>query len=296
MNNSILDLIGNTPIYNIKNTNIYAKLECFNPTGSIKDRAAKEMILEAIKSGELKKGGKIIEATSGNTGIGLAAIGKSLGYEVIIVMPDSMSKERRDLLRYFGATLVLTDGKEGMALSIKKAQELKEQYPNSYITNQFDNENNMLAHYKTTGKEIYEQMNNDIDYLICGIGTGGTITGCGRYLKEKNPNVKIIGIEPDSSPIISKGYKGSHKIEGIGAGFIPKILDLSIIDKIETVSFEDSIKYAKKFINDEGILVGISSGAALAIASKYASLYPDKRIAVVLPDSGNRYFSTKLFN
>lgn len=296
MNNSILDLIGNTPIYNIKGTNIYAKLECFNPTGSIKDRAAKEMILGAIKSGELKQGGKIIEATSGNTGIGLAAIGKALGYEAIIVMPDSMSKERRDLLKYFGATLVLTDGKEGMSLSIKKAIELKTEIPNSYIANQFENENNMLAHYKTTGKEIYEQMDNSIDFLICGIGTGGTITGCGKYLKEKNPNIKIIGIEPDTSPIISKGYKGGHKIEGIGAGFIPEILDLSIIDKIEVVSFEDSIKYAKEFINNEGILVGISSGAALTTAYKYASLYPNKRIGVILPDSGNRYFSTKLFN
>ncbi len=254
------------------------------------------MILKAIKSGKLKKGGKIIEATSGNTGIGLAAIGKSLGYEVIIVMPDSMSKERRDFLKYFGATVVLTDGKKGMTLSIKKAIELKEQYPNSYITNQFENKNNMLAHYKTTGKEIYNQLENKIDFLICGIGTGGTITGCGKYLKEQNPNIKIIGIEPDKSPIISKGYKGSHKIEGIGAGFIPKILDLSIIDKIETVSFEDSILSAQKFINDEGILVGISSGAALTIAYKYASLYPNKRIAVILPDSGNRYFSTKLFN
>lgn len=296
MNNSILDLIGNTPLYNIKKTNIYAKIECFNPTGSIKDRAAKQMILGAIKSGKLKPNGKIIEATSGNTGIGLAAIGKSLGYEVIIVMPDSMSKERRDLLKHYGATLVLTDGEKGMSLSIKKALELKEKYPNSYITNQFENEDNLLAHYNTTGKEIYDQMDENIDFLICGIGTGGTISGCGKYLKEKNPNIKIIGIEPDTSPIISKGYKGIHKIEGIGAGFIPKILDLSIIDKIEIVSFDDSIKYAKEFINNEGILVGISSGAALAIAYKYANLYPNKRICVILPDSGNRYFSTKLFN
>ncbi|MDE7213066.1 MAG: cysteine synthase family protein, partial [Anaeroplasmataceae bacterium] len=225
MVDSMLDLIGNTPLYNIKDTNVFAKLECFNPTGSIKDRAAKQMILDAISSKALPPDSIIIEPTSGNTGIGLAAIGRALGYKVIIVMPDSMSEERRKLLKVYGADLVLTEGSKGMEGAIAKAYELKKSYSNAFIPSQFENPSNPKAHYLTTGPELWEQMDKKIDILIAGIGTGGTIMGMGKYLKEKNPNLKIIGVEPALSPMISKNIKGKHHIEGIGAGFIPKILD-----------------------------------------------------------------------
>ena len=295
MTNSILDLIGNTPLFHIQGTNIYAKLECFNPTGSIKDRTAKQMILGAIEEGSLKKDSIIIEPTSGNTGIGLAAIGKALGYSVIITMPETMSKERRNLIKSYGATLVLTEGSKGMEGSIQKAYEIKEELKNAYIPNQFENPNNTLAHYYTTGPELWEDMEGKIDILVAGIGTGGTITGAGRFLKEKNPNLQIIGVEPAQSPILSKGYKGAHRIEGIGAGFIPQILDLSILDEIFCVWDEDAKASARDFVHQTGISVGISSGAALFAAKEVSKCFPDKKIAVILPDSGNRYLSTDLF-
>ena len=294
MVDSMLDLIGNTPLYNIKDTNVFAKLECFNPTGSIKDRAAKQMILDAISSKALPPDSIIIEPTSGNTGIGLAAIGRALGYKVIIVMPDSMSEERRKLLKVYGADLVLTEGSKGMEGAIAKAYELKKSYSNAFIPSQFENPSNPKAHYLTTGPELWEQMDKKIDILIAGIGTGGTIMGMGKYLKEKNPNLKIIGVEPALSPMISKNIKGKHHIEGIGAGFIPKILDTSFLDEIILVSDEDAFKASKDFVLKEGIFVGISSGAALHAAYLISQRDKKKRIGVILPDSGDRYLSTKL--
>lgn len=295
MVNSIMNLIGNTPLLHIPGTNIYAKLECFNPTGSIKDRTAKQMILQAIEDKELTPGMYIIEPTSGNTGIGLASIGKALGYSVIITMPETMSKERRELVKSYGATLVLTDGSKGMTGAIQKAYELKEKLKNVYIPNQFENSNNTLAHYTTTGPELWKDMEGKIDALVAGIGTGGTITGAGKFLKEKKPNLQIIGVEPAQSPILSKGYKGAHHIEGIGAGFIPQILDLSILDEIICVWDEEAKSSARDFVQQTGISVGISSGAALFAAKEVSKRYPNKKIAVILPDSGNRYLSTDLF-
>ncbi len=291
MKQSILDLVGNTPIYRIGNTNIYAKLECFNPTGSIKDRVAKQMILAARKANVLQPDSVIIEPTSGNTGIGLAAIGKALGYKVILTMPDSMSEERRSLLKVYGAKLILTDGKYGMQGAIQKALELVKNNPNAFMPSQFDNPQNPEAHYLTTGPEVWQQLKGKIDILVAGIGTGGTISGMGKYLKEKNPNLIIVGVEPEASPVLTKGYAGAHQIEGIGAGFIPKVLDQALLDKVYTVSNEEAIEETKSFIKKEGILVGISSGAALVVAKKIGKLYPDKTIVVVLPDSGNRYLS-----
>ena len=291
MKQSILDLVGNTPIYRIGNTNIYAKLECFNPTGSIKDRVAKQMILAARKANVLQPDSVIIEPTSGNTGIGLAAIGKALGYKVILTMPDSMSEERRSLLKVYGAKLILTDGKYGMQGAIQKALELEKNNPNAFMPSQFDNPQNPEAHYLTTGPEVWQQLKGKIDILVAGIGTGGTISGMGKYLKEKNPNLIIVGVEPEASPVLTKGYAGAHQIEGIGAGFIPKVLDQALLDKVYTVSNEEAIEETKRFIKKEGILVGISSGAALVVVKKIGKLYPDKTIVVVLPDSGNRYLS-----
>ena len=291
MKQSILDLVGNTPIYRIGNTNIYAKLECFNPTGSIKDRVAKQMILAARKANVLQPDSVIIEPTSGNTGIGLAAIGKALGYKVILTMPDSMSEERRSLLKVYGAKLILTAGKYGMQGAIQKALELEKNNPNAFMPSQFDNPQNPEAHYLTTGPEVWQQLKGKIDILVAGIGTGGTISGMGKYLKEKNPNLIIVGVEPGASPVLTKGYAGAHQIEGIGAGFIPKVLDQALLDKVYTVSNEEAIEETKSFIKKEGILVGISSGAALVVVKKIGKLYPDKTIVVVLPDSGNRYLS-----
>ncbi len=303
---SLTELVGHTPLLEISNfkneehleANLFAKLEYFNPAGSIKDRIALNMILNAEKEGKLKEGSTIIEPTSGNTGIGLASIGRSKGYRVIIVMPETMSVERRRLIAAYGAELVLTEGSKGMKGAIAKANELKESIPNSFIAGQFENPVNPETHYKTTGPEIYEDLNGKVDILIAGIGTGGTISGIGKYLKEKNKDVKVIGIEPATSPVISKGIAGAHKIQGIGAGFIPENLDTSIYDEIITIENEDAFAYGKKFARAEGILVGISSGAALKGASIVASREENKgkNIVIILPDTGDRYLSTPLFD
>lgn len=294
MNKTILDLIGNTPILQIQNSNIYVKLECFNPTGSIKDRAAKQMILAAIQEGKLKTGSIIIEPTSGNTGIGLAAIGRALGYKVLLTMPDSMSEERRKLLRAYGAELILTDGKKGMRLAIEKAHALARDLPNAFLPSQFENPQNVLAHYKTTGPELWEQLEGKVDVLVAGIGSGGTITGTGKYLKEKNPKLRIVGVEPAASPVLSQGKAGMHHIEGIGAGFVPEILDTALLDEIITVTDQEALDSTKEFIKREGILVGISSGAALFAAKQLEKRYPNKKIVAILPDAGNRYLSKGL--
>lgn len=303
---SIAELVGNTPLLEISNfkkeehleANLFAKLEYFNPAGSIKDRIALNMILTAEKEGKLIPSSTIIEPTSGNTGIGLASIGRARGYRVIIVMPETMSVERRRLIAAYGAELVLTEGSKGMKGAIAKANELHEEIPNSFIPGQFDNPINPETHYKTTGREIYNDLDGKVDILVAGIGTGGSISGIGKYLKEKNPNVKIIGIEPASSPVISKGISGPHKIQGIGAGFIPNTLNTSIYDEIITIVNEDAFTYGKRFARSEGILVGISSGAALKGASIVASREENKgkNIVVILPDNGDRYLSTPLFD
>ncbi len=303
---SIAELVGNTPLLEISNfkkeehleANLFAKLEYFNPAGSIKDRIALNMILTAEKEGKLVPSSTIIEPTSGNTGIGLASIGRARGYRVIIVMPETMSVERRRLIAAYGAELVLTEGSKGMKGAIAKANELHEEIPNSFIPGQFDNPINPETHYKTTGREIYNDLDGKVDILVAGIGTGGSISGIGKYLKEKNPSVKIIGIEPASSPVISKGVSGPHKIQGIGAGFIPNTLNTSIYDEIITIENDDAFSYGKKFARSEGILVGISSGAALKGASIVASREENKgkNIVVILPDNGDRYLSTPLFD
>lgn len=291
---SILDLVGNTPIYQIKGTNIYAKLEYLNPTGSVKDRAAKQMILDAMAKGNLKSGATIIEPTSGNTGIGLAAIGRALGFRVILTMPETMSLERQKMILAYGAEIVLTEGRKGMPGAIQKARELHESIENSYMPLQFENPSNTEAHYLTTGPEIWQEMDGKVDVFVAGIGSGGTITGVGKYLKTKNSTVQIIGVEPAASPVLSQGYAGPHGIQGIGAGFIPKILDVSILDEVIAVTDEDAIQAAQDFIKQEGIFVGISSGAALYASKELSKKYKDKRIVVILPDSGDRYLSTKL--
>lgn len=291
MKESILDLVGNTPLYHLKNTNIYAKLEFFNPTGSVKDRVAKQMILGGIRRQEIHPDTVLIEPTSGNTGIGLAAIGRALGYRVILTMPESMSMERRLILKSYGAELVLTEGKQGMTGAIKKAAELASKIPNAFIPSQFDNPDNPKAHFLSTGPELWQDMEGHIDILVAGIGTGGTITGTGKYLKQKNPNLKLIGVEPEASPVLTKGYSGAHTIQGIGAGFIPKVLDVSLLDEVICVQDADAIHMAKEFTRKEGLSVGISSGAALYAAYLIEKRYPDARIAVILPDSGERYLS-----
>ncbi|MDE7161716.1 MAG: cysteine synthase A [Anaeroplasmataceae bacterium] len=293
MKENILDCIGNTPLFHFNNTNIYAKLELFNPTGSVKDRAARQMILAAEEEGVLKKGSTIIEPTSGNTGIGLAAIGKELGYKVILTMPETMSEERRSLMKNYGAEFVLTEGSKGMKGSIEKAMELHHRIPNSFIPGQFSNPNNPKAHYLTTGPEIWKDMEEKVDIFVAGIGTGGTIMGVGKFLKERNPEVLLVGVEPANSPVLTKGYSGSHKIQGIGAGFIPEILDISILDEVISVTDEDAIACTKELLEKEGLFVGISSGAAWFAAKEIARQYPSKRIVVLFPDSGNRYESVK---
>ena len=298
---SIEKLIGNTPLLQLNKiekhfkleSHIFAKMESFNLTGSIKDRVALSMLCDAEEKGLIQKGSTIIEPTSGNTGIGLSAIGKAKGYEVIIVMPDTFSIERRKLIQGYGARVVLSEGKLGMQGAIDKANELAKEL-NGFIPSQFTNPANVLAHYKTTGPEIYETL-NDIDILIAGIGTGGTITGTGKYLKEKNPDIKIIGVEPSSSPFLTKGIKGPHKIEGIGAGFKPEILDLDIIDEIICIENEDAINTGKQLGQIEGIMAGISSGAALHASILTAKKEKDKKIVVILPDSADRYLSTELY-
>ena len=298
--NSVTELIGNTPLLKIKtntNANIFVKLECFNPAGSAKDRVAYSIIKDAEEKGILKKGSTIIEPTSGNTGIGIASMGVSRGYRVIIVMPDTMSVERRKLMTAYGAELVLTDGNLGMNGAIAKAEELQKEIPNSIVAGQFVNPANAMAHYKTTGPEIWKDTDGKIDFFVAGVGTGGTITGTGRYLKEKNPDIKIIAVEPKDSPFLSEGRAGAHGLMGIGAGFVPKILDTAIYDEIITVSTEEAYAASKKTVKTEGILVGITSGAALYAASVIASRPENagKRIVVLLPDGGERYLSTPMF-
>ena len=298
---SVAELIGKTPLLRLKNIEnecdvnacILAKLECFNPSGSAKDRPALEMIRCAEKSGLLKAGSVIIEPTSGNTGIGLASIGASKGYRVIIVMPDSMSQERIKLMKLYGAEVVLTPGSEGMKGSISEAERLASEIPDSFIPSQFDNPANPLAHYKTTGPEIWADTDGKIDILVAGIGTGGTLSGTGKYLKEQNPDVKIIGVEPEASPLITEGRAGKHGIQGIGANFVPDNLNRDICDEVLTVSDEDAYKYALLMARREGVAVGISSGAALSGALKIASRPENegKTIVVVMTDTGERYLS-----
>ena len=300
------ELIGNTPLVELTNiekqyslkAKLYAKVEYFNPTGSVKDRIALSMINDAFNKGLINENSVLIEPTSGNTGIGIAALCAMKNIKCILVMPESMSIERRKLLSIYGAKLVLTEAKEGMGGSIKKAKELEKTIPNAVILGQFDNEANPRIHYLTTGKEIYNDLNGKVDLFVAGIGTGGTISGTGKYLKEKIKDVKIIGVEPLSSPVISQNKKGSHKIQGIGAGFIPSTLNLNIIDKVETCSDEDAFKFARIVPSIEGMLVGISSGASLKVAIEYAKKEENanKNIVVLFPDSGDRYLSTDLFN
>ena len=302
---SFKELVGNTPLYSPENiikkeglkANLLLKLELFNPMGSVKDRAALYMIEDAEKSGALKKGATIIEPTSGNTGIGIAAVAVPKGYKVILTMPETMSKERRDLLSSLGAELVLTDGSLGMSGSINKAHELNEQIENSIILGQFVNPSNVKAHYETTGPEIYNDTCGKIDAFVAGVGTGGTITGTGKFLKEQNKEIKIIAVEPSDSAVLSGEKAGPHKIEGIGAGFIPEILEVSLLDEIISVSKENAYKFANMLAKEEGILVGVSSGAALYAAVEIAKReeYKGKTIVALLPDTGTRYLSTEMF-
>jgi cysteine synthase len=301
---SVTELIGNTPLMELKNiekelnlkAKVVAKVEYFNATGSVKDRVAKEMIEAAEKEGILKEGSTIIEPTSGNTGIGLASIGTSKGYRVVIVMPDTMSIERRKLMKAYGAELVLSEGSKGMKGAIEKASELASTIDNAWIAGQFDNPNNWKAHYKTTGPEIYNDTEGNVDYFVAGVGTGGTITGVGKYLKEQNSNIKVIAVEPDSSAVLSGEASGAHKIQGIGAGFVPKVLDTNIYDGIIRVTNDDAFEMGRHISRVEGILVGISSGAALHAAIELAKKEENagKTIVVLLPDSGDRYLSTPL--
>lgn len=298
--NSVAELIGNTPLLRINtNTNatVFAKLEYFNPAGSAKDRVAYSIIQDAEEKGILKKGSTIIEPTSGNTGIGIASIGVSRGYRVIIVMPDTMSVERRKLMTAYGAELVLTDGALGMNGAIAKAEELQKEIPNSIVAGQFVNPANAEAHRKTTGPEIWNDTDGKVDVFVAGVGTGGTITGVGEYLKSKNPNIEIVAIEPDTSAVLSGESAGAHKLQGIGAGFIPEVLNTEIIDKIIKVSADDAYNTARNLAKSEGVLVGISSGAALygALTLAEQEEYKDKNIVVLLPDTGDRYLSTDLY-
>ena len=302
---SMEELIGGTPLLELKKiekefdlkARILAKLEYFNPAGSVKDRIAKEMILDAEEKGILKSGSTIIEPTSGNTGIGLAAVGTARGYKVILVMPETMSVERRMMMKAYGAEIVLSEGSKGMKGAIAKAEELHQSIPGSIIPGQFDNSANPRAHYKTTGPEIWEDTDGEVDIFIAGVGTGGTVSGVGKYLKEKKSSVEVIAVEPKGSPVLSEGHPGPHKIQGIGAGFVPKTLDTSIYDKVVTAVEEDAYKAARDMGKREGILVGISSGAALSVAIEEAKKPENegKIIVALLPDTGDRYFSTPLF-
>ena len=297
INNNVLDMIGNTPMIklnNIGNSNLYVKLEKYNPAGSIKDRAVYYMVENLEKNGLLKKGDVLVEATSGNTGIALSMIGSLKGYKVIIVMPETMSVERRTLMKAYGAKLILTDGSLGMKGSIEKMNKLLSENTNYISLKQFDNEYNPLAHYETTGVEIYNQV-KDIDIFVCGVGTGGTISGVGKYLKEKNPNIKVVAVEPEGSPVISKNKKGSHKIQGIGAGFIPKNYNENVVDEVMTITDEESYKGVRIMAQKEGILVGISSGANVYAALKLCEMYPDKKIVTVAPDGIDKYMSMGIF-
>lgn len=301
----ITDLIGGTPILKLNNyialnelpANIYAKLEYFNPAGSVKDRIAKAMIDDAEAKGALKPGAVIIEPTSGNTGIGLAAVAASKGYRIILTMPETMSVERRNLLKAYGAELVLTDGAKGMKGAIAKAEELAQQIEGGFIPSQFTNSANPTAHFNTTGPEIWEDTDGKVDIFVAGVGTGGTVSGVGKFLKSKNPNVKVVAVEPAGSPVLSKGVAGPHKIQGIGAGFVPETLDTKIYDEIIAVENEDAFATGKTLARKEGLLVGISSGAAVYAATQLAKRPENKgkNIVVLLPDTGDRYLSTPMF-
>ena len=303
--NNVLDLVGGTPIMELHNYmknfdingRILAKLEYFNPAGSAKDRVAKQMIADAEASGKLKKGSTIIEPTSGNTGIGLASAAASLGYKCVLVMPDSMSVERINLLKAYGAEVVLSEGAKGMAGAVEKADELAKNIPGSFIAGQFENPSNPKAHYLTTGPEIWADTDGKVDIFVATVGTGGTLTGTAKYLKEKNPDIKIIAVEPASSPLLSAGKAGPHKIQGIGANFVPEILDTDLYDEVLTVTDDDAYKAANAIAKLEGILVGISSGAAVSAAAKIGKRPENagKNIVTVLPDSGDRYMSSGVF-
>ena len=301
----LTDLIGNTPLLELSNFNkkyapnaaIIGKLEYFNPAGSVKDRIAKKMIDDAEEKGLLKEGSVIIEPTSGNTGIGLASVAAARGYRIIIVMPETMSVERRQLMKAYGAELVLSDGAKGMKGAIAKAEEIAAQTPGSFIAGQFVNPANPKAHYETTGPEIWEDTDGQVDIFVAGVGTGGTLTGTGKFLKEQNPNVKVVAVEPASSPVLSKGVAGAHKIQGIGAGFVPDVLDTKVYDEIITVTNEDAFATGRLIGHKEGVLVGISSGAAVWAALELAKRPENagKKIVALLPDTGDRYLSTPLF-
>lgn len=302
---SIQEMIGNTPLVRLNGfrrsqklkADILAKLEYLNPAGSVKDRVAWYMILDAEKKGLLKADTTVIEPTSGNTGIGLAAITASRGFRTIIVMPDSMSVERRNILKAYGAEIVLTDGAKGMKGAIARANELAEQIPDSFIPGQFTNRANPQAHYETTGPEIWKDTGGAVDILVCGVGTGGTLTGAGRYLKEKNPEIRVVAVEPKDSPVLSGGRPGGHKLQGIGAGFLPLTLDTGVYDEVITVSTEEAYEAARTLAREDGILAGISSGAALYAAELVAARNENKgrNIVVVIPDSGEKYLSGPLF-
>lgn len=302
---NIAELIGNTPLVRLNaygrnrglKAEIIAKLEWFNPGGSVKDRIALYMIRDAEKKGLLKKDSVIIEPTSGNTGIGLAAVAASKGYRTIIVMPDTMSVERQNILKAYGAEVILTDGKGGMKASIAKAKELASSIPHSFIPGQFTSSSNPKAHYETTGPEIWRDTGRQVDFLIAGVGTGGTLSGAGKYLKEVNPDIKIIAVEPKDSPLLSQGTTGSHRLQGLGAGFIPLTLDTEIYDEVLAVTTDEAFNASNRLAKEEGILAGISSGAALYAAEVIAKRTENrgKRIVVILPDNGDRYLSTELY-
>ena len=303
---SVTELIGNTPILEAKNfsaafnvnAKILVKLEYFNPAGSVKDRIAKAMIEKAEQEGKLKADSVIIEPTSGNTGIGLASVAAARGYRAILTMPETMSVERRNLLKAYGAEIVLTEGAKGMKGAIAKAEELAKEIPNAFIPSQFTNPENPAIHEATTGPEIWRDTDGKVDVFVAGVGTGGTVTGVGRFLKKQNPAVKVIAVEPATSPVLSKGTAGAHKIQGIGAGFVPDTLDTKVYDEVVAVANEDAFKFGREFARAEGVLVGISAGAALAAAYQLSQReeYKGKTFVVLLPDTGDRYLSTELFS
>lgn len=303
--NNITEIIGKTPLLKLNNyekdanlsANIFAKLEYLNPTGSVKDRAAFKMITDAEEKGIIKPGATIIEPTSGNTGIGLASVGKAKGYKVILTMPETMSKERISLIEAYGAEVVLTEGSKGMAGAVEKADELKNSIDGAVILGQFVNQANPKAHYETTGPEIWNDLDGNVDVFVAGIGTGGTLSGTAKYLKEQNKDIKIIGVEPETSPVLLKGYAGAHKIQGIGANFVPETLNTSIYDEVLPAPNEEAFEFANKIAKTEGFLVGISSGAALWAATEIAKReeFKGKNIVVIFPDSGDRYLSTGIY-
>lgn len=302
---STWDLIGNTPLMEVTNlekkyqleAKILVKLEYFNPAGSVKDRLAKAMIEDAEEKGILKEGSVIIEPTSGNTGIGLASLAAARGYKVILTMPETMSVERRNILKAYGAEIVLTDGSKGMAGAVEKAEELSKEIPGSFIPGQFENPANWKMHYKTTGPEIWQDTDGAVDIFVASVGTGGTLTGTAKYLKDQNPDIYVAAVEPATSPLLSKGHAGPHKIQGIGANFVPDVLDTSIYDEVIAIENDDAFQYSKELIKAEGVLTGISSGAALKAAIELAKRLENKgkTIVALLPDSGDRYYSTPLF-